>query len=773
MKQLRRRATAAAIGALVLLATLISGAAPPAPYSYLAGFTSKVGAQGGLTLAPDGNYYGTFSTGGANGNGGLFELSMDSSGQSSVRMFYSFSATDSSNHNADGAKPRGSLALSNDGTLLYGTTPFGGVFGQGVLFSVQLPTAAAPMPVPTTLGSFGASSLGNGFTGNFPDGNIVVGSDGTLYGAASGGASFNGQIWLYNGAPGVLHDMSAQSGPTGNADGEFPRGLVLAPDGLLWGVCSQGGPNGSGTVFSLSTSGQYNVVHAYSAAPANSAGFPVNSDGAFPLGLSFGFNSIGAGFQGYIITSYGGVNGLGAFGTVVGSNFTVLGSLPGVDSSNNNTGGATPAGPPLIDAQGTIYQNFSFGGPNGNGALSQIVLPNPANPAAVLTLNPLHVFTGLDSNGFNADGAGPAGPDLFAGFNTGIAGTPTPDNGIIFGVTSEGGPYGYGGIYEYEAYYRPPTIVSLVVSPATITLGQNAQLTWSSTNALSCEAGGAWQGDKALDGTVNVAAPEAGTYTFLLTCKGYYGSAQGTTVLTVVEPGSSSGSSSGGSSSGASSGSGSSSGSSSSGGSSSSSSGSSSSSSSSGGSTSSSSGGNGGSSSSGGGSSSGGPSTVSIGTSGGQVTVSTSAGTFTQSGVAAAPTGASGQLGLGQSTPFGFIGFTISGAPPSTDVTVTIAVPLGMGQTLAGYQKCTGMFGCIVLNKVGASVGNVTVTGINGNTLTLSCTTDNSGNCEDPGAPVVQTSSGNDGGGSFGWSGLLGLALLRARRRRAGSAAGS
>ena len=39
-----------------------------------------------------------------------------------------------------------------------------------------------------------------------------------------------------------------------------------------------------------------------------------------------------------------------------------------------------------------------------------------------------------------------------------------------------------------------PAKVTLAASPATITLGGSATLTWSSTNATACTASGAWSG---------------------------------------------------------------------------------------------------------------------------------------------------------------------------------------------------------------------------------------------------------------------------------------
>lgn len=66
----------------------------------------------------------------------------------------------------------------------------------------------------------------------------------------------------------------------------------------------------------------------------------------------------------------------------------------------------------------------------------------------------------------------------------------------------------------------PPT-ASITVSPTTITVGQSASLTWSSTNAVSCSASGSgWSGTEPLMGTATETPTAAGTVTYTLTCTG-------------------------------------------------------------------------------------------------------------------------------------------------------------------------------------------------------------------------------------------------------------
>lgn len=64
--------------------------------------------------------------------------------------------------------------------------------------------------------------------------------------------------------------------------------------------------------------------------------------------------------------------------------------------------------------------------------------------------------------------------------------------------------------------------VNLIANPATIVDGATSTLSWSSTNATSCEASGGWSGSRALSGT-EIISPSA-TTTYTITCQGDGGS---------------------------------------------------------------------------------------------------------------------------------------------------------------------------------------------------------------------------------------------------------
>ena len=73
----------------------------------------------------------------------------------------------------------------------------------------------------------------------------------------------------------------------------------------------------------------------------------------------------------------------------------------------------------------------------------------------------------------------------------------------------------------------PMPTVTMSVSPTSITAGQSAMLMWSSTQAASCTASGAWSGSQAAMGSQAVTPTTSGSVTYTLTCTGASGGAYG------------------------------------------------------------------------------------------------------------------------------------------------------------------------------------------------------------------------------------------------------
>jgi plastocyanin len=91
------------------------------------------------------------------------------------------------------------------------------------------------------------------------------------------------------------------------------------------------------------------------------------------------------------------------------------------------------------------------------------------------------------------------------------------------------------GLYSIRMASSPPSVVFTAAS-ATVTAGQTVQLTWSSTNATSCTAGGssAWTGSQSTSGTLAVIV--SATVTLTLTCTGDGGSAAQSVTVTATPP---------------------------------------------------------------------------------------------------------------------------------------------------------------------------------------------------------------------------------------------
>jgi len=245
--------------------------------------------------ANNGNFYGTAVNGGANGFGTVFQVTH----QGKVTVFYSFS------NNVDGAYPQAGLLPYTNG-MLYGTAIDGGSNGYGTVF--QLTAAGRVTPI---------YSFTNGSDGANPQGALIDGQDGQLYGTCTaGGSNGTGTIFKIT-TNGVLTALYAFGVPTQfpgtagvdnqyNADGINPMGLLLGRDGNFYGVAHYGGLNGSGSIFQFTQTGMLNILYAF-----NYSGGQANSDGANPTSLLEyeNGNFYGTAFD-------GGTNNTGTFFTI-------------------------------------------------------------------------------------------------------------------------------------------------------------------------------------------------------------------------------------------------------------------------------------------------------------------------------------------------------------------------------------------------------------------------------------------------------------------------
>jgi len=187
---------------------------------------------------------------------------------------------------ADGPVPAQAGLMQNTNGELYGTTAFGGQFGDGSIFKMTLAGAV------TTVYSF----CPPGGEGNCVDavepGALVLGANGRIYGTTAGGGGES---------VGAVFEMTQSGAVTGlsffcglpvsgeNACGAYPVGaLVQAANGSFWGVTQEGGALGQGAKYEIGPSGVLGSVASFGCIETNCnnqdflvAGLIQGTDGSF------------------------------------------------------------------------------------------------------------------------------------------------------------------------------------------------------------------------------------------------------------------------------------------------------------------------------------------------------------------------------------------------------------------------------------------------------------------------------------------------------------
>ena len=98
---------------------------------------------------------------------------------------------------------------------------------------------------------------------------------------------------------------------------------------------------------------------------------------------------------------------------------------------------------------------------------------------------------------------------------------------ILFVISSCGGGGGGGSAPEPQL---PPVSVTFSSSANELYIGQLVTLTWSSSNASTCSASGAWSGSKGLSGNESIRLDSEGGKTFTITCSNTAGDSRSRSV---------------------------------------------------------------------------------------------------------------------------------------------------------------------------------------------------------------------------------------------------
>jgi uncharacterized repeat protein (TIGR03803 family) len=249
----------------------------------------------------------------------------------------------------------------------------------------------------SALYSFGTNSA-DPTSPQYP-GLVAQGRDGNLYTTGTdGGANGLGAVFAITttGKLSVLYSFDGTHGS--NPD----SGLTLGTDGNFYGTTKSGGTFGAGTVFKIAPTGNLTVLYNFSG----------GSDGGYPDAPPI--QAADGNFYG--TTTHGGT----IFGTVY--KMTQAGILTTLYTFDQTPHGSFPIAPLVQGSDGNFYgMTETGGGTAGDGAIYKITAGG--------TLTVLYDFDGTH-------GSGPTDP-LVQG-----------SDGNYYGTTSGGGSFGYGVAFK-------------------------------------------------------------------------------------------------------------------------------------------------------------------------------------------------------------------------------------------------------------------------------------------------------------------------------------
>jgi len=362
----------------------------------------------------------------------------------------------------DGSAPLASVTLDRAGNL-YGTTN-----GEGDPGTVYKMTHAAGGWILSTL-----------YTFNHPNdpaeiyAGVIIGPDGALYGASSSGGQFNlGAVYSLRPPATVCKSVSCPWTLTtlysfDGLDGTHPYNgyLVFDAAGNIYGTTSAGGGHVKGTVFKLTRSGgSWTESVLYSFTGGDDGGTPINGVVFDSAGNLYGTTSMGGS------AGYGTVYELSPSGGAW-TETTLYTFTGGAD-------GANPIGTVAIDAQGNLFGTTPRGG-TGSGTVWELAPSNgdwnftvlQAIPGPVGNLGPYTTPT--------VDAAGNVyGTSRFTGSN---------HIGEVFQLSPAGGGY------TYTSYAFNGTDGYAPYSPVTLDASGNLYGTTSGGGMNSCDCGVVWE----------------------------------------------------------------------------------------------------------------------------------------------------------------------------------------------------------------------------------------------------------------------------------------
>ncbi len=389
-----------------------------------------------LIKASNGKIYGTTSRGGFYNDGVIFEYDYQLKKYSTL-------------HHFDGAllgkNPSGGLIEASNGKL-YGMTWMGGTSGDGILFEFDLTSNVMTKKVDF-----------NSTLGAKPNGALIEANNGKLYGLTTeGGILDRGVLFEYD----YINDVFTKKVDFDIFFGEWPSGsMTEATNGKLYGITRAGGAFSFGTLFEYSIPADTLVTLEDFVGVSNGA-YPFEGPIQAANGKLYGLTSSGGGNNQGVLYEY----------NIQTSNFT-----RSVDITSITGGG--PRGSLVETTNGHLYGMADNGGSNGDGIIFQynynlntlthkfdfddrLFGANPSGTLTKISNNELMSCTVgggkklygvlfeydividsceklIDFEG-NVNPLNPEGSITYA------------DNGMLYGVTFEGGKFDTGTLYELD-----------------------------------------------------------------------------------------------------------------------------------------------------------------------------------------------------------------------------------------------------------------------------------------------------------------------------------
>jgi uncharacterized repeat protein (TIGR03803 family) len=301
----------------------------------------------------------------------------------------------------DGVSPYMSGGLTAGPGGFYGTTPYGGRFGGGIVFRVRPPLRAACITPLCPWDEDVVYSFAGSQDGLNPQGNVTFDSAGNIYGTTeNGGSNFGTVFQLTRNGSGWTQSL------IGDVGGVVFAGVILDRDGNVYGVNFEGG-FGLGQVFQLTRSGMLwteNIIHTFDQGEGGGSVAGLVIDG---VGNLYGATLYGSPEGGGIIYELSPSGGgwiyrvLHDFGRAFGPESTLT-----------------------MDADGNLYGTSNATGA-GFGSVFRLVRNGDS-----WTYIDLHDFAGGD------DGQSPVG------------GVTLGNDGTLYGTASAGGTHGAGVVWQ-------------------------------------------------------------------------------------------------------------------------------------------------------------------------------------------------------------------------------------------------------------------------------------------------------------------------------------